>query len=275
MMKFHKDKLLISEDFYSIQGEGITSGYPSYFIRVANCNLNCGATPSLVNKFKKGEETATPGNFIGDLHSQGKASWTCDTIPVWARGENHDFDYLINRWKEQGIYDDIASGLIHLIWTGGEPTLPPHQTSIFNFYKHWIKLDPSIKPFIEIETNGTLEIDNSLFSLLDQINCSPKLGNSGMSPSQRIVPKAIECIKEHYNYQFKFVISTEDDIFEMFNTFIEPFSIPLKKVVCMPGLDDQNNFHERTRFVMEMAKKYKFIGLTRLHVSAWDRTTGV
>ena len=24
----------------------------------------------------------------------------------------------------------------------------------------------------------------------------------------------------------------------------------------MPGLDDQDNFHERTAFVLEMAKKY-------------------
>jgi hypothetical protein len=43
----------------------------------------------------------------------------------------------------------------------------------------------------------------------------------------------------------------------------------------MPGLDSQDNFHDRTKFVLEMAKKYKFVGLTRLHVSAWDKTTGV
>jgi hypothetical protein len=57
--------------------------------------------------------------------------------------------------------------------------------------------------------------------------------------------------------------------------FVDPFEIPLKKVVCMPGLDSQADFHERTRFVLEMAKVHKFIGMTRLHVSAWDKTTGV
>ena len=43
----------------------------------------------------------------------------------------------------------------------------------------------------------------------------------------------------------------------------------------MPGLDSQKNFHERTLFSLEMGKKYGYIGLTRLHVSAWDKTTGV
>ena len=130
-------------------------------------------------------------------------------------------------------------------------------------------------PFVEIETNGTFVIEDELMRQLDQINCSPKLANSGMTEKQRIVPEAINKIMEHMIYQFKFVISTEEDIQEVFKTFVEPFNIPLTYTVCMPGLDSQDDFHERTRFVLEMAKKYKFVGLTRLHVSAWDKTTGV
>jgi len=80
---------------------------------------------------------------------------------------------------------------------------------------------------------------------------------------------------QHGNYQFKFVISTEEDVQELFRDFVVPFSIPLKNVVCMPGLDDQDDFHERTNFVLEMAKKYKFRGLTRLHISAWNKTLNV
>jgi organic radical activating enzyme len=127
----------------------------------------------------------------------------------------------------------------------------------------------------EIETNGTVVIDQPLFDHLEQINCSPKLANSGMTEKQRIVPAAIKRIMEHKNYQFKFVISTEDDVLELFRDFVEPFNIPLKNVVCMPGLDDASNFEERTRFVMEMAKKYRFRGLTRLHIAAWDKTLNV
>jgi hypothetical protein len=80
---------------------------------------------------------------------------------------------------------------------------------------------------------------------------------------------------EHKNYQFKFVISNEEDVKELFRDFVEPFNIPLQNVVCMPGLDDQADFHERTQFCLEMAKKYKFVGMTRLHISAWDKTLNV
>jgi hypothetical protein len=111
--------------------------------------------------------------------------------------------------------------------------------------------------------------------MLDQINCSPKLSNSGMSAKQRINPEAIKRIMEHPNYQFKFVISNEEDVLELFRDFVTPFNIPLKNVVCMPGLDDADNFEERTRFVMEMAKKYRFRGLTRLHIAAYNQTLNV
>lgn len=281
MTEAKENTLLISEDFYSIQGEGITSGYPAYFIRLANCNLSCGARMAFVNKFKKDEVDYDPGTFQGDLHAEGKATWTCDTIPVWAKGVERDYDYLINKWKDLGIYNDIKRGIIHIIWTGGEPTIPQHQKAIIGFHNHWSNIVFSgndyleFRPYVEIETNGTFEIEDELMQQLDQINCSPKLANSGMLFKQRVVPNAIERIKEHLNYQFKFVISSEEDVKEVFDDFIEPFDIPLQYVVCMPGLDDQDNFHERTKFVLEMAKKYKFIGLTRLHVSAWDKTTGV
>jgi hypothetical protein len=43
----------------------------------------------------------------------------------------------------------------------------------------------------------------------------------------------------------------------------------------MPGMDEQDQFHERTQWVLEMAKKYKFVGLTRLHISAWNKTLDV
>ena len=45
-----KDKLLISSDFYSVQGEGVSSGIPSYFVRLGNCNLTCGMSRLFTNK---------------------------------------------------------------------------------------------------------------------------------------------------------------------------------------------------------------------------------
>jgi organic radical activating enzyme len=254
---------------------------------------------AFTNNLLKEASLADGEIFKGDLELEGKATWTCDSTSQWLwRGEDKEFQYLIDRWKEQGIYEDIKNGTIHIIWTGGEPTIKGHQQAIYNFTQYWFNQYPiseraggtnrdhlklfskfdyytELTPYYEIETNGTIKIDDELFNMLDQINCSPKLSNSGMTAKQRINPEAIERIKQHSNYQFKFVISNEEDIEELFRDFVVPFSIPLANVVCMPGLDSQTDFHERTQFVLEMAKKYKFRGLTRLHISAWDKTLNV
>ena len=294
MSKINPNKLLITSDFYTVQGEGISSGIPAYFVRLGICNLTCGMSRKFTNQLEKEKKLEDGEIFEGDLHKEGKATWTCDSTSQWLwRGEDKEFEYLIDRWKEEGVYEDIKNGLVHIIWTGGEPTIKGHQEAIANFHKYWLLTDPSMinlngyrvvrgkSPVLsynfynEIETNGTNYIENDLFDLLNQINCSPKLANSGMTAKQRIVPQAISRIMEHSNYQFKFVISTEDDVKEIFRDFVEPFNIPLKNVVCMPGLDDAANFEERTRFVMEMAKKYRFRGLTRLHIAAWNKTLNV
>jgi 7-carboxy-7-deazaguanine synthase len=272
-----KDKLLISSDFYSVQGEGKSSGVPSYFVRLGTCNLTCGMSRAFANMLMKEKSLEDGEIFEGDLHKEGKATWTCDSTSQWLwRGEDKEFQYLIDRWKEQGIYQDILDGTIHIIWTGGEPTIKGHQEAITNFLFHLHDIEGwNRPPYNEIETNGTVVIEDKLFELINQINCSPKLSNSGLAEKQRIVPEAIKRIMEHSNYQFKFVISNEDDVKELFRDFVEPFNIPLKNVVCMPGLDDAANFEERTQFCLEMAKKYRFTGLTRLHIAAWNKTLNV
>ena len=286
--------MIISEDFYSIQGESVTVGVPAYFVRLANCNLYCGASRKEMNSIIKEELKVDPNQqWHGSLHKEGKATWTCDSIPVWFKGIKRDNQYLIDRWKEQGIYEDIRSGLIHIIWTGGEPTMPKSQDAIINFYNYWLSYQLENKEIgysyaemengkitknqsiAEIETNGTFVIKGELFNILDQINCSVKLSNSGMDQKQRIKPEAIKRIMEHYNYWFKFVISKEEDWDEILRDFVEPFNIPLHRVICMPALDNRDNFHERTNFVCEMAKKHKFIAGTRLHISSWGSVTGV
>ena len=277
MSKIDPNKLLISSDFYTVQGEGISSGIPSYFVRLGICNLTCGMSRAFTNKLLKEQSLEDGEIFEGDLHAEGKATWTCDSTSQWLwRGEDKEFQYLLDRFKEEGVYDDILNGDVRIIWTGGEPTILGHQEAINNFTEYWMDIEGSLRnTYYEIETNGTNFIEEELFQSLDQINCSPKLANSGMTAKQRIVPKAINRIMEHSNYQLKFVISTEDDVKEIFRDFVEPFYIPLSNVVCMPGLDDASNFEERTRFVMEMAKKYRFRGLTRLHIAAWNKTLNV
>jgi len=246
----------ISEHFYSVQCEGHSTGSPAYFMRLRACNLMCGG-PS------------------GQLVKEGKATWWCDTEYIWKKGMQKPFYKFIETWKKDDILDWILDGRIHLIWTGGEPTIPKHQRAIPAFLK-WIKSEyPESKVYNEIETNGTIYIENELFPKLHQINCSVKLSNSGVSKERRINKTAIDRVMMHPNYWFKFVVSDESDMKEIEEEWVIPYNIPAQRVLMMPGLDKRENFHERTRFCLEMAKKYGYVGMSRLHVSAWDQTTGV
>ena len=115
-MSIDENKLLISSDFYSVQGEGITTGIPAYFIRLSHCNLRCGMSSQFLNNIRKqGPDALEDGEiFVGDLHEEGKATWTCDSTSQWAiRGESKDFQYLLDTWKDQEIYNDILDGTIH------------------------------------------------------------------------------------------------------------------------------------------------------------------
>ena len=256
--------LTLSESFYSVQCEGISTGVPAYFIRLKGCNLICGGKN-------------------GSLMKEGKATWWCDTEAVWRQGKKTDIQVLIDDWEREGILDWVLSGRVHLVWTGGEPTLSKHQKNIVECidYLNRIYSDRKMQPwsslplYNEIETNGTQIIGDDLFKQLNQINCSVKLANSGMDYTKRFCAASLKRIMSHDNYWFKFVVSEEKDMKEIEEDFINPLKIPANKVLMMPGLDHQDNFHERTEFCLQMAKKYGYVGMTRLHISAWNQTTGV
>jgi 6-pyruvoyltetrahydropterin 2'-reductase len=249
--------LHVAESFYSIQGEGASVGVPAYFIRLHGCNLMCGG-------------------HNGCLMKEGKATWWCDSEIIWRKKTAISFEGLDDHFQELGIRENVLGGIVHLVWTGGEPTMPEHADSIEGFLHYMDNTYQGHHIYNEIETNGTIITSPYFYKEnIQQINCSPKLTNSGMPEKVRIVPEAIDQIARFPNSFFKFVISTEEDIQEIKDTYIMPFGIPQEKIIIMPGVDNRNDLPERTRFLFEMTKKYGYRGITRQHILAWDRVTGV
>ena len=247
----------ISESFYSVQGEGPTTGVPSYFIRLQGCNLICGG-------------------HNASLQKAGKASWYCDTENVWRNGVEASNEELLFRIEKTGQLENVLNGTTHLIWTGGEPTLPRNQQAIEGFLDFVDKRYEGNNIWNELETNGTIDASINFYGgYMQQINCSPKLQNSGMPVNSRVNPDALKNIVNHNRGYFKFVVSNEDDVHEARTAYINPFDIPLTRVYLMPGVDTLKDLSERTRFVYEMAKKYNYRATTRGQVLAWDKTTGV
>jgi organic radical activating enzyme len=248
--------LLIAEMFYSQQSEGISTGFPAFFIRLSKCNLLCGGVD-------------------GSLVKKGKAEWFCDTIKVWKKGKQYNFDEIIDNIKKSCNWDWVKEGRIHIIFSGGEPTLPEHQTSIIEF-TNYLKFNyPNADFYFELETNGTILFNPDFYNCISQINCSPKLENSGMSRNKRINLLSLQQITTHSNYQFKFVITKEKDIDEIHKDFINLLGIPWQNIVLMPGVDNRDSLPEITRIVFELGKKYGYRSITRSHILAWNRLTGV
>ncbi|MHC4750074.1 MAG: hypothetical protein ACYTFW_09395 [Planctomycetota bacterium] len=83
-------ELRVNEVFYSIQGEGLQTGTPSVFIRLAGCNLRC--------------------------------SW-CDTRSALDGRVGLRFrplDLMVQIAKN-GWFHNLCSTRTHLVFTGGEP----------------------------------------------------------------------------------------------------------------------------------------------------------
>jgi len=227
--------------FYSVQGEGPTSGTPAYFMRLQGCNLDCGF---------------------------------CDTTEVWKRGERKTNSELVQKLKDDGQLANILTGKTHVVWTGGEPALPHHQKGITDFLSYLETEYPGSPVYNELETNGTLALIPEMTLRMNQINCSPKLSNSGEPKEKRIVPYVINQIK-NMNSTFKFVVSNESDIDELKDDYVFPFNLFHKQVILMPEVTRLKDLSDRTRFVYDMAKKYGYRATTRGQVLAWDKTTGV
>lgn len=240
-------KIRISEDFYSLQGEGKTMGVPAVFIRLQACNIMCGGYGTQKD---------------GELHNG--ATWRCDTIEVWTKG-------LAKTIEEATmyIYDNYGEVLkkgAHLIWTGGEPLL--QQYAIVEVMKQLHNID--IKPFVEIETNGTLIPTDEFDSFVNLYNVSPKLANSGVPYEKRIKKDVLEYYQNTDKSIFKFVITNEDN----WNEVCE-LDLKREKLYLMPSASNIDELKETQKTVVEIAIRETIKFNTRLQIEIWNETTGV
>ena len=246
----------VSEQFYSVQGEGPTQGTPAYFIRLKGCNLMCGGSN-------------------GALVNLGKATWHCDTEDVWRNGQDFTNQEVFQEIKETGKLKDILEGSSHLIWTGGEPTLPRHREDILKFLGDLDEQFGSNRAYNEVETNGTLVLPYEFMTHIQQFNVSPKLSNSGIPKAKRIIPEAIHRIKEHDNYSFKFVVDSPSDADEIERDFVRPCGVRKDKILIMPAGSTRTVFEKNLFPCSKICMNQGYKLSQRLQIKRWDRATGI
>jgi 7-carboxy-7-deazaguanine synthase len=166
--------LKLSEIFESLQGEGVSAGVPTLFVRLAQCNLHC--------------------------------TW-CDTKYTWDF-EHYNYDDEVREQSSEEVARIVnASTTRRVVLTGGEPML--QQRALVPFFA---SLAPDI--IVEVETNGTILPTSETFARVNQWNVSPKLSNAGDPEALRLRPAVLAALRDAQGSYLKLVLHRDADYVE-------------------------------------------------------------
>lgn len=249
----------LTEQFFSIQGEGKYAGVPSYFLRTGGCNLNC------------------PG-FGARYEVDGEERLGCDTYfavdsgfaSQWIKVE--DSKSLITELQDNFSEIDY---LPHVVITGGEP-LMYHNDKVFYAVVEWLVFE-GVK--ITFETNGTIEIDFEQFPAYKEtvFALSIKLENSGEPKEKRINRAALRAIQTYAKESFfKFTIDkalVETTAYDEIADIIAFF--PNSEIYCMPVGESREIIRQNDKAVFGFCMKHNYRYSDRLHIRVFDTTQGV
>ncbi len=178
-------------------------------------------------------------------------------------------------WNPEGremsvseIVDAARSyGARHAVVTGGEPML----------FEETVELTHALGMHVTIETAGTVyrEVKCDLMSI------SPKLANStpeGSFRAQherlRYQPEVLRRLMDAYDYQLKFVVSSESDLAEV-GRVIQDTGAARDRVLLMAEGTSAAVVRERALWIAEVCKREGFRYSPRLHVDLWGDRRGV
>ena len=222
------------EIFHSIQGEGVTAGTPTVFLRLAMCNLTC--------------------------------TW-CDTKYTWD-WQHYDYQREVTSLPAEEVEERVLRfGCPHLVITGGEPLMQQEELGP-------LALSLKRRGFhCEVETNGTLVPRPEMVEAVAQWNVSPKLANSGNRPERREVPQVLKAFRDLKSAYFKFVVVEPGDVEEVCS-LVDRYGIPPHRVVLMPEGTTAQTIEARGQWLARECMKRGFRYSTRLHILLWGDERG-
>jgi 7-carboxy-7-deazaguanine synthase len=222
------------EIFHSIQGEGISIGVPSVFLRLATCNLNC--------------------------------AW-CDTKYTWD-WQNFSYETEVVEMESSDIQQKIqAFDCSHVVITGGEPMLQQAELEPL------VTALAGEGYTFEVETNGTIAPSPEMLHHIGQWNVSPKLRTSGNPSDGSQIPSVLNAFAGIPGAYFKFVITGETDIAEVCGLRDE-YRLKADRILLMPEGRTPDALAKKSSWLTESCVEHGFRFTTRLHIILWGDERG-
>jgi len=229
--------MLISEIFYSLQGEGELVGVPSIFVRASGCNLRC--------------------NWCDTPY----ASWKPEGTPM----------------EVEAILAEIAKHPAkHVVLTGGEPMIAPgiHELA---FQLHERGYHITIETAATVPPRGIACDLASLSPKLKHSAPDARLDDTWRRKHEELrwQPAVVAAWMAYPNYQLKFVVSTEADVAELEAMLRETDArIPPSKILLMPEGVTVEALRSRAGWLGELCKARGYRYASRLHIELYGNKRG-
>jgi 7-cyano-7-deazaguanosine (preQ0) biosynthesis protein QueE len=231
----------------TIQGEGKSLNKSVLFIRLSGCNLACSFC-----------DTPYTWNWVGtpfvhpDKYEPKKETHAMSTKEI--------VDKLL----------ELDSTIQSVVISGGEPLL--QQKSLIELFRVLKQLGY----WIEVESNGTVKPEEEFLSLVDQINCSPKLASSGPDNiiTKRRNKDSLLRLANSEKVYFKFVVTDAEDLKEI-NELVSEYKISPSRVYLMPEGYTRQKQLEHQQKVLELCLYHGYNFSPRMHVLIYDKKRGV
>jgi 7-carboxy-7-deazaguanine synthase len=229
--------MLISEIFYSIQGEGELSGIPSVFIRTSGCNLRC--------------------------------NW-CDTM--YASWEPEGSEMSV----EQILAEVLKHPARHCVLTGGEPMVAKGIRELAQALRAAGK-HITIETAATVPPDGIACDLASLSPKLSNSAPDKRLPESWRQKHEklRLQPRVIAEWIGRYPFQLKFVVASAKDVEEI-QLLLRGISqtIPPEKILLMPEGISAEVVRSRSQELVKICRQYGYRYCSRLHIEIFGHERG-
>ncbi len=232
--------MLISEIFYSIQGEGILTGVPSIFVRTSGCNLRCRWCDTPYASWKPEGIDLSPDTILAKLQE-----WPAARHVVLTGGEPmiaKDIQTLIQQLRAAGYHLTIE--------TAGTVAFPEAGCDL-----------ASLSPKLSNSTPQPNDISEAWIARHEH--------------TRRQMPIIRTWLEGAATTQLKFVISNEADLAEARELVAELNApLPPDQILLMPEGRTVEELRARTAWLVEVCKTHGYRFCHRLHIELFGNQRG-